>query len=83
MNLWAETEWKGIDQDMVTFQNARHIHKKKKKSFRENKNLKKTIYVKDLKERYPLFRGLPKWLLEKRMACVGWLIFLYAEPNVD
>lgn len=56
---------------------------KKKKSFRENKNLKKTIYVKDLKERYPLFRGLPKWLLEKRMACVGWLIFLYAEPNVD
>lgn len=60
-----------------------HTQKKKKKSFRENKNLKKTIYVKDLKERYPLFRGLPKWLLEKRMACVGWLIFLYAEPNVD
>lgn len=74
MNLWLETEWKGIDQDMVQFQNTRHIHKKK--SFRENKN-QKTIYVKDLKERYPLFRGLPKWFLEKRMAYVGWLVDIF------
>lgn len=41
MNLWAETEWTWIDQDMVQFQNARHIHKKifSKKEESEEDNL--------------------------------------------
>lgn len=38
MNLWLETEWKGIDQDMVQFQNARHIHKKKIFSRKESED---------------------------------------------